>query len=87
MYSPISSDCRDEIHIYQEPFDDDHLYLKLHGKSFEFEANAGGISIRIPLAWWTAIREAAGTRLTFELADKTDEDLMKIVEREVDERI
>ena len=87
MFSTKSSDRRDEIHIYQEPFDDDYLYLKFQGKSFEFKASGNGISIRIPLAWWAVIREAAETKLIFELADRTDDELIKIVEREVDERI
>lgn len=69
--------------LYYDLLDDDAIYLRLKGASFE--ASPGEITVEIPLAVWAVIR-ACGTP-DMSLADKTDEEIRQVVEGEVQERI
>jgi len=71
------------FHFYHELMDDDHVYLQL--ETTQFEAGYGRVTVPIPIHIWETIRHLGGARL--DLADKTDQDLLRIVESEVDQRI
>lgn len=71
------------FHLYQEAFDDDHIYLELEG--VQFEAAYNRVMVPIPVHIWEVIRTYHGVDLSF--ADKTDEELREHVEHEVDERV
>ena len=70
------------FHLYSEIFDDAHVYLELEG--VKFEASECGVKVAIPLPVWEAIRRHTPVDLTF--ADKTDEDIQRLVESESEER-
>jgi hypothetical protein len=71
------------FHLYHEAFDEDHVYLELEGA--QFEAGYNRVMVPIPVHIWEVIRHYSGVDLSF--AEKTDEDLRRYVEQEVDERI
>ncbi|MET4709923.1 hypothetical protein [Endozoicomonas lisbonensis] len=73
----------DDFHLYEEVFDDYHVYLSL--EKAEFEASNNEVMVRIPLAIWEHIRQFTNAR--FDLIDFDDEALLKLTEKEVDERI
>lgn len=69
-----TQDGKYDFHLYNECFDDDHVYLEVDAEV-----------VKIPLAVWEAIRTFPGG--SFELVDKSDSDLRKMAEEHVDERI
>jgi hypothetical protein len=71
------------FHFYHEVLDDNHVYLELEG--MEFEAGYGRVMVSIPIHIWEVIRHLGEARL--DLVNHTDEDLLKMVEDYVDERI
>lgn len=71
------------FHFFREVFDDDNIYLEL--EHVPFEASYNRVTVPIPVHIWEVIRRHEGTDLSF--ADKTDEEIRSLVEREVDERI
>lgn len=75
----------DEVHFYHELMDPtDGFYLELRGADVSFSAHPGCVTVRIPPHVWHAIREVP---VTLDLAEKTDEELLALVESKVDERI
>jgi hypothetical protein len=70
------------FHLYAEVFEDADVYLELEG--VQFEASARGIKVAIPVAVWEVIRQHTPVDLSF--ADKTDDDIRRMVESEVEER-
>jgi hypothetical protein len=71
------------FHFYHEVFDDDHVYLELEGA--QFEAGYNRVMVPIPVHIWEVVRQYSGVDLSF--AEKTDEELQRYVEQEVDDRI
>jgi len=71
------------FHLYQEAFDDDHIYLELEG--VQFEAAYNRVMVPIPVHIWEVIRTYPGVDLSF--AEKTDDEVYQYVQQEVDERI
>jgi hypothetical protein len=71
------------FHFYHEAFDDDHVYLEVEGA--QFEAGYNRVMVPIPVHIWEVIRQYSGVDLSF--AEKTDEELQRYVEQEVDDRI
>lgn len=75
------------IHLYQECFDEEHVYLEFGKCAFEaqFTSDSAQISVAIPLHVWEFLRTLPGGN--YHLVDKTDEELRAEVTQEVDERI
>lgn len=71
------------FHFYTEGFDDDNVFLEL--RNVDFEVSPAEVTVPIPIAVWEVIREYSS--MTFELVDATDEQLLFIVERAVEERM
>jgi hypothetical protein len=71
-----------EFHFYRESLDDDHVYLEM--RATQFEASYGRVLIPIPIHIWETIRHLGGAQL--DLVEVTDEELVRIAEREVDRR-
>ncbi len=73
----------DSFHFYREVMDDDHVYLEM--KDVQFEASHGRVMVPIPIHVWEAIRHLGGAEP--DLVERTDEELLKMVEENVDRRI
>ena len=71
------------FHLYKEVFDEDFIYLEIEG--VQFEASYNRVMMTIPVHIWEVIRQYKGTDLSW--AYKTDEEIARYVEQEVDERI
>jgi hypothetical protein len=71
------------FHLFREMMEQEHIYLEL--ETTNFEAGYGQVTVPIPVHIWEVIREFPGVQL--DLADLSDAELRKRVEREVDERI
>jgi hypothetical protein len=71
------------FHFYHEALDDNHVYLELEGT--EFEAGYQRVMVAIPIYIWETIRHLGVARL--DLINHTDEDLLAMIEKNVDERI
>lgn len=71
------------FHLYHEAFDEDYVYLELKGT--KFEASYNGVMVPIPVHVWEVIRRYPGIDLKY--ADKTDAEIRRYVEQEVDERL
>lgn len=71
------------FHLYQEVLDEDYVYLRVEGT--QFEAGYGQIMVPIPVHVWEVIRRYPGVDLR--LADQTDDELRRHVERTVDDRL
>ncbi len=71
------------FHLYKEALDENFIYLELEGVSFE--ANYNRVMVPIPVHIWEVIRQYPGTDLSW--SDKTDEEIERYVEQEVNERI
>jgi len=69
-----------EFYFYKEPGNDDQICLKLFG-DIDFEVSSKSVMIKVPVAVWEAVRQIAAMK--FDLVDKTDAQLLKIVEEEV----
>jgi hypothetical protein len=76
----------EEFHLYQDLMDDDGaVYLELQGQNLDYSASPHSITLRIPIEIWETIRHHGGASL--DLVEASDEDLLKKVEKHVDERI
>ncbi|MGL6338201.1 MAG: hypothetical protein ACRC80_03570 [Waterburya sp.] len=73
----------DNFHFYRECFDEENVYLQLEG--IEFTASQSEVTVTIPMAVWSIIRNFSVVDLS--LADKTDAELRAMVEEKVDQRI
>ncbi|HJU61480.1 MAG TPA: hypothetical protein VJ864_05505 [Candidatus Binatia bacterium] len=71
------------FHLYHEAFDEDYVYLELEGT--KFEASYNRVMVPIPVHVWEVIRRYPGIDLKY--ADKTDAEIRRYVEQEVDERL
>jgi len=71
------------FHLYHEALDEDYVYLELEGT--QFEASYNRVMVPIPIHVWEVIRRYPGIDLRY--SDKTDDELRKYVEHEVDDRI
>jgi hypothetical protein len=71
------------FHLYHEALDESFIYLELEGVAFEASYNR--VMVPIPVHIWEIIRQYPGADLTW--AEKSDEEILVYVEREVDERI
>jgi hypothetical protein len=71
------------FHFYEDLLDPDAVYLELTGA--EYECTSGHVKVGIPLAVWEVIRQYAGVDLA--LVNKTDDELLHMVEAEVARRI
>jgi hypothetical protein len=60
-----------QAHLYEEAFDDEHLYLQLEG--VEFTAAPTSVTVGIPRIVWEVLRQAGALDLPF--AQLTDKDL------------
>jgi hypothetical protein len=70
------------FHLYHEAFDEDYVYLEIEGT--QFEASYNRVMVPIPVHVWEVIRRYPGIDLKY--ADKTDAEIRRYVEQEVDER-
>lgn len=50
MSTKISLNYGKQHHLYQEVFDDKHVYLKVHG--YDFEVSKDNAMIQIPIELW-----------------------------------
>jgi hypothetical protein len=71
------------FHLYHEALDEDYVYLELEGT--RFEASYNRVMVPIPVHVWEVIRRYPGIDLKY--ADKTDAEIRRYVEQEVDERL
>ncbi len=71
------------FHLYKEIFDENFIYLELEG--VQFEASYNRVMMPIPVHIWEVIRQYEGTDLSWAL--RTDEEIVRYVEQEVDKRI
>ena len=71
------------FHLYQEALDDSYIYLEL--EQVPFEAAYNRVTVPIPVHIWEVIRQYPSIDLTW--AEKTDEDILQHVQKEVHERI
>ena len=72
-----------QFHLFREALDDDFIYLTLEG--LPFEASYNQVTVSIPVHIWEVIRTQSGVDLSY--ADMSDEELMAMVTRQVDERL
>src|SRR5262249_45060058 len=71
------------FHLYHEALDEDYVYLELEGT--KFEASYNRVMIPIPVHVWELIRRYPGIDLKY--AGRTDAEIRRYVEQEVDERL
>jgi len=71
------------FHLYHEALDEDYVYLELEGT--KFEASYNRVMLPIPVHVWEVIRRYPGIDLKY--ADRTDAEIRRYVEQEVDERL
>ena len=71
------------FHLYQEALDEDNVHLELEG--IKFEASYNRVMVPIPVHVWEVIRRYPGIDLKY--ADRTDTEIRRYVEQEVDERV
>lgn len=83
MSTKITVAYGDNFHLYRESFDEDYIYLEMEG--VQFEASYNQVMMPIPIHIWEVIRQYKGIDLSW--AAKTDEEIMRYVEQEVDGRI
>jgi hypothetical protein len=69
----------DHFHFYLEALDDANIYLELDHA--EFAVNQRSVMVRIPMDVWVSMHGVGMPK--FELADKTDEELLEMVTAEV----
>jgi hypothetical protein len=72
----------DHFHFYLEVFDDANVYLEL--EHAEFEVNQRSVMIRIPMDVWVSMHGVGVPK--FDLATKTDQELLEMVTAEVTQR-
>lgn len=87
------------FHLYKEVFDEDFIYLEMDGVQqrdctcwgnpsvphVQFEASYNRVMMTIPVHIWEVIRQYEGIDLSW--ANKTDKEIFRYVEQEVDKRI
>ena len=83
MSTKITVAYGDNFHLYRESFDEDYIYLEMEGVQFESSYNQ--VMMPIPIHIWEVIRQYQGIDLSW--AARTDEEIMRYVEQEVDGRI
>ena len=83
MSTKITVAYGDNFHLYRESLDEDYIYLEMEG--VRFEASYNRVMMPIPIHIWEVIRQYQGIDLSW--AAKTDEEIMRHVEQEVDGRI
>ena len=71
------------FHLYKEVLNEDFIYLEIEG--VQFEASYNRVMIPIPVHIWEVIRQYEGTDLSW--ANTTEEEIVRYVEQQVDERI
>ena len=71
------------FHLYKEILDENFIYLEIEG--VQFEASYNRVMMPIPVHIWEVIRQYEGTDLSW--ASKTDEEIVRYVEQEVDKLI
>jgi hypothetical protein len=71
------------FHFYHEALDNNHVYLEL--EDVPYDPGYRRVMVAIPIDVWEVIRSLGQARL--ELVDLSDDDLLAIAERGVDERI
>jgi hypothetical protein len=71
------------FHLYHEALDEDCVYLELEGT--KLEASYNRVLVPIPVHVWEVIRRHPGIDLKY--ADRTDAEIRRYVEREVDQRL
>ena len=71
------------FHLYKEILDENFIYLEIEG--VQFEASYNRVMMPIPVHIWEVIRQYEGTDLSW--ASKTDEEIVRYVEQEVDKQI
>ena len=71
------------FHFYHDLLDRDHVYLEIEGT--KVETDYGRTMVPIPMHVWEVIRRYQGIDL--QLADKTDDELRRYVEQELDARL
>ena len=71
------------FHFYKEARNNDYVYLEL--EDIAYDAGYRRVMIAIPVDVWEVIRGLGGTDL--DLVNATDEELIRIVESKVTERI
>lgn len=71
------------FHFYHEATDNNHVYLDL--EDVAYDAGYRRVMIAIPIDVWEVIRKLGEARL--DLADASDEELIRLVEEAVDGRI
>jgi hypothetical protein len=72
----------DHFHFYLEVLDDANVYLEL--EHAEFEVNQRLVMVRIPMDVWMSMHSVGVPK--FDLADKTDKELLEMVTGDVVER-
>jgi hypothetical protein len=72
----------DHFHFYLEVLDDANVYLEL--EHAEFEVNQRSVMVRIPMDVWMSMHSVGVPK--FDLADKTDKELLEMVTGDVVER-
>lgn len=83
MSTKITVAYGDNFHLYRESLDEDYIYLEM--ERVRFEASYDRVMMPIPIHIWEVIRQYQGIDLSW--AAKTDEEIMRHVEQEVDGRI
>lgn len=71
------------FHFYHEATDNNHVYLELEDAAYD--AGYRRIMVAIPIDVWEVVRGLGAANL--ELVNASDEDLINLVERRVDERV
>ena len=71
------------FHLYHDLIDRDHVCLEIEGT--KVETDDGRTMVPIPMHVWEVIRRYQGIDL--QLADKTDDELRRYVEQELDTRL
>lgn len=72
-----------DFHLYNESFDEEHVFLRLN--NVEFEATGDGVTVKIPLHIWEFLRSFPGA--DFSDASKTDADIRREAIEAVDDRL
>jgi len=71
------------FHFYREELDNNYVYLEL--EDIPYDVGYRRVMIAIPIDVWEVIRPLGNARL--DLANSSDDELLTVVERMVDERI
>jgi hypothetical protein len=71
------------FHFYHEALDNNHVYLELEDVSYDVGYRR--VMVAIPIDVWEVIRGLGEARL--DIANASDEELIRLVEERVDERI